>query len=92
MAPPNPQTILETHDLTVHRNGTKILHIHHLEVQEGEILALIGPNGAGKSTLLLALTHLLKPSSGGIFYRGNLVSNKDDLAYRRKIALVLQDP
>jgi len=84
--------ILETHGLIVHRNGKKVLQIDHLSVHEGETLALIGPNGAGKSSLFLALSHLISPTSGEIVYRGKLVSNQNDLTYRRKIALVLQDP
>ena len=59
-------------------------------MEEGEILAVIGPNGAGKSTLLLALAHLLQPTTGQILFRGQPIPH--DLAYRRRIALVLQDP
>lgn len=83
-------TLVEIQDVRIHRQGRQVLSVDRLEVEEGEILAVIGPNGAGKSTLLLALAHLLQPSTGRILFRGQPISR--DLAYRRRIALVLQDP
>ena len=84
--------ILEVKGLEVIRNAMKVLTVEHLAVAEKETLALIGPNGAGKSTLLLVLSRLLKQHAGTILYRGQDVSTLGDLAYRRKIGLVLQDP
>jgi molybdopterin-binding protein len=82
--------LFKIHDLLIHRQGQPVLSIDQLDVQEGEILAVIGPNGAGKSTLLLALARLLQPTAGQILFRGQPIPH--DLAYRRRIALVLQDP
>jgi molybdopterin-binding protein len=82
--------LFEIHDLLIHRQGQPVLSIDRLEAQEGEILAVIGPNGAGKSTLLLTLAHLLQPTTGKILFRGQPIPG--DLSYRRRIALVLQDP
>ena len=82
--------LFEIHDLVIHRQGQLVLSIDRLTVEEGEILAVIGPNGAGKSTLLLALARLLEPTTGQIQFRGRPIPH--DLAYRRRIALVLQDP
>jgi len=82
--------LFEIHDLLIHRQGQPVLSIDRLAVEEGEILAVIGPNGAGKSTLLLALARLLQPTIGQILFRGQPIPH--DLTYRRRIALVLQDP
>ena len=82
--------LFEIHDLVIHRQERPVLSLDRLTVEEGEILAVIGPNGAGKSTLLLALARLLQPTTGQILFRGQPILN--DLAYRRRIALVLQDP
>ena len=84
--------ILEMHDVVVKRGGRVTLSVDHLEVKQGEILVVIGPNGAGKSTLLLALNRLLQPESGQILYRGQPLEAEDELSYRRRVALVLQDP
>ena len=58
--------VLEAHKLIIERGGRQILNLDHLQVFDGETLAVIGPNGAGKSTLLLALSRLLDKSSGEI--------------------------
>jgi molybdopterin-binding protein len=83
--------LLEVENLQMRRGGQAVLSIAHLSVQEGEVLAVIGPNGAGKSTLLLALSRLLQPEQGQIRFRGQLLQETGDLAYRRRIALVLQE-
>jgi tungstate transport system ATP-binding protein len=85
-----PAALFEIQNLLIHRQGRQVLSIDHLGVEESEILAVIGPNGAGKSTLLLALARLLQETSGQIRFRGWPIPQ--DLAYRRRIALVLQDP
>ena len=66
---------------------------HPLLVSEGEILVLIGPNGAGKSTLLQTLSALAKPSRGEILFRGQRIgADIPVLQYRRRLAMVLQEP
>ncbi len=69
-----------------------MLEVPHLEVRHSEVLAVIGPNGAGKSTLLLAMARLLQPEAGQMLFHGQPVTPTMDLEYRRRIALVLQEP
>jgi len=70
-----------------------ILNVPSLFIQEDEILSLIGPNGAGKTTLLQTLSCLLRPSQGEIFFKGKKVeANHSVLEYRRKLAMVFQEP
>jgi branched-chain amino acid transport system ATP-binding protein len=54
-----------------------------LEVKEGEIIALLGTNGAGKSTLLKAISGLVDPSGGAIFFDGHDVTHADPLRAAR---------
>lgn len=69
------------------------LDIPSLAVSDGEIFVLIGPNGSGKSTLLQTLSALIKPSRGRIRFRGQTVGRDIPvLEYRRKLAMVLQEP
>ena len=84
--------LVEIHDLLVKRGKHPALQLDHLIVQEGEVLAVVGPNGAGKSTLLLTLARLLKPEQGEIFFNGQQAMAEVDTVYRRRIALVMQDP
>jgi branched-chain amino acid transport system ATP-binding protein len=41
-----------------------------LGLEQGEIVALIGANGAGKTTMLRAITSLVKPAGGEIWFDG----------------------
>lgn len=43
------------------------------EIKKGETIGLIGRNGAGKSTTLKLISGILKPTSGTIITRGNIV-------------------
>ena len=48
-----------------------------IEVQAGEIVALLGTNGAGKSTLLKAISGLVDPIGGAIFFDGRDITHAD---------------
>jgi tungstate transport system ATP-binding protein len=88
-----PSPILEAKEIQVIRGGTLLLDISSFLIHEEEILSLIGPNGAGKTTLLQTLSYLLKPFQGEIFFRGKKVeTNHSVLEYRRKLAMVFQEP
>jgi tungstate transport system ATP-binding protein len=85
--------LLEARNLEVERGGMITLNVPSLSIQQGEILSLIGPNGAGKTTLLQALCYLLKPFRGEISFRGERINtNHSAFAYRRKLAMVFQEP
>lgn len=86
------KAVIEIRDLAIHREGRAILAVERLEIARGETLAVIGPNGAGKSTLLLALAGLLPPEGGQFLFHGQPTRPWAELAYRRRIALVLQEP
>ncbi|HEU4342154.1 MAG TPA: ABC transporter ATP-binding protein, partial [Candidatus Binatia bacterium] len=44
-----------------------------LTVAEGEFVTIVGPSGCGKSTLLNLIVGLLRPSSGRILFRGDVI-------------------
>lgn len=84
--------VLEARNLRVRRGGTLVLNVPALQIQKGEVFSIIGPNGAGKSTLLQALCSLLS-FEGEIFFRGRKIGREIPvLQYRRKLAMVLQEP
>ena len=86
------KSLVEIHNLLVKRGIHPALQLDHLAIHEGEVLAVVGPNGAGKSTLLLTLARLLKPEQGEILFNGQPTRLESDTDYRRRIALVMQDP
>ena len=86
-------TILEARNLVVKRGEAILLNVPSLSVERGEILALIGPNGAGKTTLLQTLSYLSKPFQGELFFKGENVNSVCPVfEYRRKLAMVFQEP
>lgn len=87
-----PPALVEVRDLVVVRGAHPVLTIDYLAIANRETLALVGPNGAGKSTLLLALASLVRLARGQVWFRGSPVGTGDELAYRRRIGLVLPDP
>jgi len=87
------EQLLEIRSLSLSRGGTSVLQIPSFVLQRNETVALIGPNGAGKSSFLLALAGLLPLESGEILFRQQaIVSGYASTEYRRRIAMVFQEP
>ena len=42
----------------------------HIDMKEGEAIAVVGPSGSGKSTLMKCLGGLMKPSAGSVSLAG----------------------
>jgi ABC-type branched-subunit amino acid transport system ATPase component/sugar phosphate permease len=55
---------LQVHNLDFYYGTNQVLFDMHLEVEDGEMVALLGTNGAGKSTLLRAVSGLSHPHRG----------------------------
>lgn len=85
--------ILSLHDIR-HRYGERtVLRLDHLDICEGDLLALVGPSGAGKSTLLRLLNYLEAPTQGNVLYHGQPYTPTTlPLAIRRRITTVFQYP
>lgn len=66
----------------------------NLKIEDGEFIGIIGHTGSGKSTLIQHLNGLTKATSGGIYYNGEDIYDKDyDLrSLRNKVGLVFQYP
>ncbi len=67
----------------VFHRGTEEIHVLkdlHLQVRQGEFLALMGPSGSGKSTLLNLIGGLDRPTNGTVTVGGEDVH---DLSERR---------
>lgn len=71
--------ILKAEHLSIKFGNQEILSEINLSIQTGKRTAIIGPNGSGKSTLLKALSGLLKPAQGSVFF-----AEKDIRSYGKK--------
>jgi ABC-type branched-subunit amino acid transport system ATPase component len=69
--------LLSCKGLDVGYGGVQVLFGVDFEVERGEIVALLGTNGAGKSTLLRAISGLVHPTSGRIFFDGRIITRAE---------------
>ncbi|QJG66920.1 ATP-binding cassette domain-containing protein [Mycoplasma phocoenae] len=58
-------------------------------IEQGELVTLLGPSGSGKSTTLNAISGLLRPTSGKIFFNGIDVTKYSP--QQRELGLVFQN-
>jgi len=73
--------------------GEPVLKNLHLEIREGEHVALIGPNGCGKTTLLRHLNALFTPDKGCVMVDGMDTAEQKNLKeIRRRVGVVFQNP
>lgn len=84
--------ILVMKDIVKTFPGVKALKGVALNVKYGEIHALMGENGAGKSTLMKCLIGIHPPTSGQIYFEGNLIENYSTSdALKMGIAMIHQE-
>ncbi len=60
-------------NLSIERANKKVFENVNLSLGLGKIILLKGKNGSGKTTLLKALLNLIEPSSGAIYWKGQLL-------------------
>ena len=91
--------ILELHSVykNYYRGKTEVpvLHDIHLEVEEGEYLAIMGPSGSGKTTLMNLIGCLDVPTAGEYYLDGKKINDLDDNALadirNKQIGFVFQN-
>ncbi len=75
-----------------YKKDNQVLKNINLEIKKGEVTAFVGASGAGKSTMLALILKFITPNNGDIFIDDKnlkLLNTKD---FRKKIALVQQQP
>jgi peptide/nickel transport system ATP-binding protein len=70
----------------------RALHEVSFQVERGECFAVVGESGSGKSTLANLILGIYPPSAGTISFDGALLPARRQLAHRRTIQLVQQNP
>ena len=76
----------------LHKNfgKNKVLKGIDLKLIEGERVVILGPSGSGKSTFLRCLNWMEEPTSGEMYFDGELVTEKNIRRIRRNIGMVFQ--
>ena len=62
--------MLEVKGIEVFYGDLQALRNVSLEVNEREVISIVGSNGAGKTTILMALSGILHPRTGEIYFQG----------------------
>ncbi|QEX25228.1 ABC transporter ATP-binding protein [Hypericibacter adhaerens] len=72
--------MLELRHVTVRYGAVRAVQDLSLTVPERSIVSIIGSNGAGKSTTLRAISGLVRPSGGEIWFDGQRIDRLDPKA------------
>lgn len=81
-------SVLELRSVVAGYDGYPVVHVDHLRVLGGEVVALLGRSGCGKSTLLSAVGGMLPFQAGTTAIDGEPC---DERARVRKVARTLQN-
>lgn len=65
--------LLNLSEIVIHYQKVAAVKGISIELEEGQLVTLIGSNGAGKSTTLRAISGLVRPSAGEIWFDGQRV-------------------
>ena len=86
------EVVLEGRGISKYYGSVVALESVDIEIKQGEVLAIVGDNGAGKSTLVKVLCGAVKPDSGEVVHRGEVVQfDSPHDARERGIETVWQD-
>lgn len=80
---------IEVNNLSKIIRGTEVLHNINLSLNGGKVYGFIGKNGSGKTMLFRALSGIIKPSSGEIYFDKIMVKDHTDIF--RRIGLVIEN-
>ncbi len=81
--------IIQTKNLSVELNGTKILNSVSVDIEPGEYVSIIGPNGAGKTTLIRCLLGMYA-YEGSVQINGRECRRTDPRQLARTVSYVPQ--
>jgi iron complex transport system ATP-binding protein len=88
MSSNSSKSILEIRNMSVVRNGNRILRKLSWSINKGEHWAILGPNGSGKSSLLSALAGYLTPTEGECSVLGETFGETDWREVRSHLGVV----
>lgn len=66
-------------DLCKKYGDSKIIDNINLQIKSGSFAVINGPSGSGKSTLLGLISGMIRPSSGDVIIKGEIISKYSDI-------------
>jgi len=90
----HPLLSLRAVSKTFHSGGREVRAVDAIsfDVADGECLAVVGESGSGKSTIANMILGIYPQTLGEIAFKGAALPARRDLAHRRAIQLVQQNP
>jgi ABC-type Fe3+/spermidine/putrescine transport system ATPase subunit len=73
-----------------YKTGDFTISVDHLELKDGELMALVGPSGCGKTTLLKLIAGLLRPDQGELILGSQSITAVS--IEQRGFGMVFQQP
>ena len=89
-SPVSAPPVIQTMNLKKYYGENHVLRGIDFSLKKGEKVAILGPSGSGKSTFLRCLNHLEIPTSGEIYFKGELITNKNIRRIREDVGMVFQ--
>ena len=83
--------MLKIIDINKSFNNNPVLKNISFDFSSHKINVIIAANGSGKTTLLKILSTLIKPDSGQIFFKNNLISQSDIFEFRKKLRITFSN-
>ena len=62
--------LLDIKNLSIYFGGVKAVQDVSFSLEQGDFVGLIGPNGAGKTTVFNAVTGVVPPTKGDVYFDG----------------------
>lgn len=89
-APISSPPLIQVMNLKKYYGDNHVLRGIDFSLQKGERVVILGPSGSGKSTFLRSINHLEIPTSGEIYFKGELITDKNIRRIRRNVGMVFQ--
>ena len=82
--------VITIKDLKKEFGKNKVLRGIDFEIKPGETVVVLGPSGSGKSTFLRCMNRMEEPTSGEVYFKDTLITDKNIQKMRQKIGMVFQ--